>query len=81
MVGWSGRGGEGKQTIETKPVPKAGHSLGLPQGPLHQGCSPRTTPRSPSGLRPHERSPSRAGLSTDIQSVACVVGKEEVNTG
>lgn len=70
---WAGmaEGGEGKQVMETKPAPKAGHSLGLLQGPLQEGCSPRTNP-NPTG---------RAGLSTCIQSTACVVGKEEVNTG
>lgn len=78
MVG----GGEGKQVIETKPAPKASHGLDLTQGPLLQGCSPRTTPRSPSDLRPHKRLTGRAGLlSTGIQCVACVAGKEEVNTG
>lgn len=39
--------GKGKQLIETKPAPKAGHRLGLLQGPLKQGCRPRTTPRAP----------------------------------
>lgn len=47
---WAGmaEGGEGKQVVETKPAaPQAGHSLGLLQGPLQGGCSPRTNPGAP----------------------------------
>lgn len=50
---WGGRlagmaeGREGKQVVETKPAPRAGRSLGLLQGPLQEGCSPRTNPVAP----------------------------------
>lgn len=66
---------DGESKRETKPAPKA-DQFGLALRTPAEGLQSQNW-----ALGSHKRPTGRAGLSTCIQSVACVVGEEEVNTG